>query len=199
MAYSDFTFEHLQTRFGITLKPSSLFASVTEVMPDDWLVRILERSVSMAQRIGTEKAKSEFIIAPILLEARMLANDAISIFSGTDLNVDEEQGLKGFCDYLITRSTNQLFIEEPIIAIVEAKNDNINGGIPQCIAEMIAARLFNERKGSPKQAVYGAVTTGSLWRFFELRGTTVFADTKDYNVDALGKLLGIFVHIVHHG
>lgn len=199
MAYSDFTLETLQSTFHITFTPQELFVNVEPCKPDDWLLRILEHGVSMAQRVGTEKAKSEFIIAPILLEARAMMGDTVSIFSGSEFNVDVSKGLNGFCDYLLSRSPNTLLIESPVMAIIEAKNDNLNTGIPQCIAAMLAAQLFNERYGIEHQSVFGAVTTGSLWRFFRLNGSILQIDTKDWSLGELERLLGMLVHILRDG
>lgn len=50
----------------------------------------------------------------------------MSLFSGREFNVDAARGLSGYCDFLISRSPEQLVIESPVIALVEAKNDNIN-------------------------------------------------------------------------
>ncbi|MFM8005054.1 MAG: hypothetical protein ACKO86_08930, partial [Dolichospermum sp.] len=91
-----------------------------------------------------EKARSEMIITPILLEVRRKANYQISLFSGTDFNVDIERGLNGYCDFVISRSKEQLTINAPVLIIVEAKNENIKGGLGQCAAAMLAAQLFNE-------------------------------------------------------
>ncbi|MEZ4632843.1 MAG: hypothetical protein R2880_19390 [Deinococcales bacterium] len=52
--------------------------------------------------IGTEKAKSEFIIAPILAELRFMAKHEIRI----EFNVDDAQGLNGRCDYVLSQSNN---------------------------------------------------------------------------------------------
>ena len=63
------------------------------------------------------------------------------------------KGLSGFCDYLISMSPEQLFIEAPVVTIVEAafpggakERDKIESGLAQCMAEMIAAQLFNQGK-----------------------------------------------------
>ena len=80
--------------------------------------------------------------------------------------------------------------------VVEAKNDNIKSGLGQCTAEMVAARVFNEREGAGASLIHGAVTTGSLWRFLKLDGDTVFIDRAEYYVDQLDKILGIFLHCV---
>jgi len=80
--------------------------------------------------------------------------------------------------------------------MVEAKNDKITGGIPQCIAEMIAARIFNEQKHQDIEIIYGAVTTGSLWRFLKLVNNTAYVDIIEYLLQQLDKILGIFTEIV---
>jgi len=48
----------------------------------------------------------------------------------------------------MSNSREQLFISTPILAIVEAKNENLKGGLGQCIAEMVAAQLFNQQEGN---------------------------------------------------
>ena len=137
--------------------------------------------------IHTEKARSEFIVAPILAEVRKLMNHRISLFSGVDFNVDPAQGLNGTCDFILAASPVQLFLQRPVVMIVEAKNDNIKSGLGQCVAEMVAARLFNERQGDGPSTIHGAVTTGSIWRFLKLDGATVFIDQPEYYLDRAGK------------
>ena len=51
-------------------------------------------------------------------------NYQISFFSGKEFNINSEKGLNGFCDFLISRSPEQLLIKIPVVALVEAKNDN---------------------------------------------------------------------------
>ncbi|GCL35647.1 MAG: hypothetical protein ACKO9I_12000 [Sphaerospermopsis kisseleviana] len=53
-------------------------------------------------------------------------------------------------------------INAPVILVVEAKNENIKGGLGQCIAEMYAAKLFNEREENEITEIYGVVTTGEI-------------------------------------
>ncbi len=131
----------------------------------------------------------------MLIEVREILNRRISIFSGTDFTVDETVGLNGICDFLISRSTEQLLIEAPVIAIVEAKEDDLNSGTGQCIAEMIAAQRFNKMNGSEIQHIYGTVTTGSNWRFLQLVDTTVSVDLTDYPIPPVDQVLGILTYL----
>ena len=116
----------------------------------------------------TEKARSELIIAPFLIEIREMFNGKISFFSGRDFNVDATQGLNGYCDYILSASEFALEIEAPVITIVEAKNDSTNAGLGQCIAEMVAAQRFNQARDKITESIYGAVTNGRVWRFLQL-------------------------------
>lgn len=82
--------------------------------------------------------------------------------------------------------------------IVEAKNENINAGVPQCVAAMFAAYLFNAKAQRLVAPIYGVVTTGNLWRFLKLEGKTAFVDQDEYYVGQVDKLLGIFVSMVNN-
>jgi hypothetical protein len=96
----------------------------------------------------------------------------------------------------VSQSPEQFFVSAPILIVVEAKNENIKGGLAQCIAAMLAARLFNDREGSAVAAVYGAVTTGTNWRFLKLEPGTVYIDQREYYIDRDEKILGILASIV---
>lgn len=82
---------------------------------------ILAEYVPLARAINTEKARSELMIANILVEARKRLNHQISLFSGIEFNVDKASDLNGFCDFMISASPEQLMLNAPVITIVEAK------------------------------------------------------------------------------
>ncbi len=197
MAYSDFTLRKVKDNFSLQLVETGEFLkSFSPVQPSDYLAQTLERNLSMAIAVGTEKARSELLISPILVEVRERLHRQISLFSGTDFTVDTSVGLNGICDFLISQSQEQLLIEAPAVMIVEAKKEDLNPGLGQCIAELVAAQRFNQEQGSPISTVYGAVTTGSLWRFLQLSGQTVEIDLADYAVPPVETVLGILLGIV---
>jgi hypothetical protein len=198
MAYSDFKLSELIKTFGLTLSETvDLFANVEEVECSDNLTFNLKDNIPLAIAIGTEKARSEMIIAPILLEMKRQLNHQISLFSGTDFNVDFEKGLNGICDFIISLSPEQLFISAPVITLVEAKNENIKSGLGQCVAEMIAAQVFNEREGNNIKPIYGVVTTGELWKFLKLEEKLVSIDLSNYPIGNANKILGILLSTIH--
>lgn len=192
MAYSDFNLAKARDAFGLTLEESrDLFASVAPIAPSDTLTTVLTDYIPLATAIATEKARSEFLIAPILAEVRRQLNNQISLFSGSEFPVDPAQGLQGFCDYIISASREQLLITAPVMMIVEAKREDIIGGLGQCIAAMVAAQMFNQREGNAVGRIYGAVTTGTNWKFLFLEEKTVSVDRVEYFINQLDKILGI--------
>ena len=198
MAYSEFTLLKIKETFGdFTIdQESNLFHSIEAVEVSNLLNEILKENIPLALAVHTEKARSEFIIAPILVELRKILDHKISLFSGIDFNVDPSIGLNGQCDFIISTSRDQFVLTAPLILIVEAKNENIKGGLGQCIAEMIAAKLFNEREENQITTIYGIVTTGTAWRFLKLEDRIVSIDLPEYYIDNAGKILGIFHNIV---
>jgi hypothetical protein len=194
MAYSNFTLSKVKTDFAIdTDETQDIFVDITPIQPSDLLKLTLKEQIPLAGAINTEKARSELVIMPILMEVRRLIGKQISLFSGSSFEVDSSQGLDGRCDFILSRSSEQYYISSPVFAIVEAKNESIPSGLGQCIATMIAARLFNQREGNPTDILYGAVTTGTDWKFLKLDGQIAYIDTNDYYIKEIDKILAILV------
>jgi hypothetical protein len=197
MSYSDFTLDKVRKTFNLTISDKiDIFADIPEIETPPLLAENLRDNVPLALASNTDKSRSEMIIAPILVALRKYLNNQISLFSGIDFTVEPAQGLNGNCDFLISRSPELLIVNAPIITIVEAKKENINAGLGQCVAEMFAAKLFNEREGNNIQTIYGTVTTGTNWKFLKLLGQVVEIDLSEYYISDIGKILGILSHIV---
>ena len=200
MAYSDFTtLAKVRESFNLTVEePLDLFGDIPEVQPSSYLQTTLTENLSLATAINTEKARAELIIAPILLEVRRYFNFKVGFFSGSEFNVDIESGLNGYCDYILTASKDSYEIRAPVITLTEAKNESIKSGLGQCIAEMVAAQLFNQRSGEQIASIYGAVTTGTDWKFLKLTDSTVYIDKRDFFINEVSRILGILT-IPFHG
>lgn len=199
MAYSNFTLAKVKEDFGLTVdETQNLFSEIAVVQPSEILTVILQDYIPLATAIATEKARSEFLIAPILSEVRRQVNYQISLFSGTDFNIDVEKGLLGDCDFLISASKEQFFITAPVMTIVEAKNENIISGLGQCIAEMVASQIFNQGQNIDIPVIYGVVTTGTTWRFLTLEKNQVCIDMLEYYINQVDKILGIILNPIQH-
>lgn len=197
MTYIDFQLNEIIPNFGLTLnEQSGLFADVPEEECSDLLTTILKENVDLAVAINAEKARSEMIISPILLEVRRKLNCEISLFSGVDFNVDTQKGLNGFCDFIISLSKEQLFVNVPVITLVETKNENLKSGLAQCIAEMLAADLFNQQRGNTIKTIYGVITIGTIWQFMKLEDKVISIDLSEYYIKDVKKILGILVNAI---
>ncbi|MGC9525833.1 MAG: hypothetical protein ACP5D7_09870 [Limnospira sp.] len=197
MSYGEFTLSQLESEFGLLLRERvEIFPDIKPITPSPLLREILEENIPLALEIDTEKARSELIIAPIMVDLRKHFNRQISFFSGIDFSVDKSKGLAGRCDFLISYSPKQLEVTAPVVALVEAKNDNIKSGIAQCIAEMVAAQVFNERRENQIPCIYGAITTGSNWKFLRLVEKRVDIEAGEHFIGDLDELFGILSDII---
>lgn len=201
MPYSQFnTITKVKEAFNLTSVEGIRFLPEIEpIQPSLVLKSLLETNIPWAIATSTEKARSEAIINPVLLEVRRILNQEISVFSGEEFNIDPALGLNGVCDFLISRSPEQLDIEAPAVIIVEAKKEDLKLGWGQCIAEMVAAQKFNQNKGLPIQVIYGSVSSGTQWRFLKLEDTTVTIDLTDYPLPPVEQILGFLVWMAREG
>ncbi len=197
MAYSNFTLESVRAAFKLeTVESIDLFSQIEPVTPNSHFTEELRKKVPLAVAIGTEKARSELIVAGVLFELREHFDRRISLFSGIDFSVDAEKGLTGVCDFLISLSSEQFFLEAPVIALVEAKNADVKLGLGQCVAEMLAAQRFNAEKGNSISSVYGTTTSGTDWLFLKLEGQKLHIDMAIYTIAQCDKILGILASMV---
>ena len=197
MPYSNFTLETVREEFQIELvEHTGIFADIEPGVPSELLTTVLGKKVPLATTINTEKARSELIVADVLFELWEQFDRRISLFSGIDFNVDTEKGLTGTCDFLVSLSPMQSFLERPVIVLVEAKKEDPAPGLGQCAAEMIAAQCFNAEKGNDLPCIYGAATTGTEWKFLKLTEKQLQLDMTVYPIAQCDKILGILSSMV---
>jgi len=193
-SYSNFTSEDIKA-LGLSTLRGALWDAVRPVKPSEFLLRTLALHREIPSE--SEKAKSELFITPVLTELRANNPKRMTYFSGYLFDVDPKRGLKGYCDFLISRKHNAAFVESPLIAVVEAKHhQDLSDAAPQCIAEMYAARIFNERNGESTPVLYGAVTNGYEWLFMRLEGAVVLIDLDRYTLQSLPQLLGAWQGVI---
>ena len=85
MAYSNFTLESVVTEFQLEkIESAGIFSKAAPVTPSAELTAILRKKVPLAIAIGTDKARSELIVADVLVELREQFDHRISLFSGID-------------------------------------------------------------------------------------------------------------------
>jgi hypothetical protein len=193
MAYSDFTLKDLRDKFGIKNQVQLIFAPLPPLEPSEFLKQQFEHVQGLP--IRTEKAKSESIVFPLLLELRYRNDKFFTIYSGDNLNIDEQ--LRGECDFILAKDVGSFDLNYPIIQVVEAKKNDLELGVPQCAAQMVGAKIFNEKQGVGIEKIYGCVTTGDEWLFMKLEGD-LFIDSRIYYLNELNELLAVFQHLIDY-
>lgn len=196
MTYDAFTLEQLKQDFSLVIsRRTGVFDAADPLMPSAHLRDALAEGGPLAMAIATEKARSELIIAPVLMEVRRQLRGAVGLFSGTEFAVNPEYGLTGACDFLLSRSWEQLSVEPPVVVVVEAANDSPKPGVAPCIAKMVAAQAFNAAYGV-SGTVYGVVTTGSHWTFLRLDDAHVVIDLREHFLRDVDRVVGTLVAMV---
>lgn len=194
MPYSKFTLSRAVEDFDLTVREDpNLFAAIPPVIPTPLLQEILVENIPWAVAVGSEKARSEGIINPVLLEVKRQLGGQVGVFSGEEFNVDIAADLNGYCDFLVSRSSEQLYIKAPVVMLVEAKKEDLKPALGQCLAEMVAAQRFNLSKGQAIKTIYGVVTSGTVWRFLQLTEKVVSIDLTDYPLLPVDNVLGVLV------
>ncbi|MEG4419026.1 hypothetical protein QUA70_10520 [Microcoleus sp. LAD1_D5] len=199
MVYSDFSLEGAVKTFELKYSEvADLFGKEPNLECSQLLAETLKRSVPLGLASNSQKSRAEMITAPILIELREQLQNRISLFSGIDFNVDSERGLDGSCDFLIGNSSGLLLVVAPVIIIVEAKPENLNSELGECVAKMLAARIFNERQANEISAIYGAVTSGTIWKFLRLKNPVIEIDLTEYYLTEVNKILGILASAINN-
>lgn len=195
IGYSNFkTLRQALERLDIEEIDVNLFPVIQPVEPSDWLIKALEIAKIMPLTNG--KSKSERLISPILMEVAINFRENITLYSGEDLYIDDKRDLSGAGDFFLAKHPRKEVMQAPIITLAEAKNEDMDYGRGQCLAQMYAAQLFNEQKGKPQPFIYGCAVTGGEWKFLKLTEKQVFVDNETYYISDLPKILGIFHHII---
>ena len=198
MSYRDFKFPDVVERLSLELYQEPLFADAAPFELSQRMLESLDSGLKLSNTINNEKARSEFVVAPLLLELWQRFAHSFGLFSGWELNVDQESGLVGICDFILAREPMMLMLRSPVLAIVVARNDHVRNGFGQCISSMHAAQLYNKTREEARTGMYGASTTGAQWQLFRLDGKRLIVDTSELNLMAdTSRVAGILMDIVH--
>ena len=197
-SYSKFKYKDLEN-LGLKCRLNNLFHNIDipHFEPSELFKLRLEKRSS--KKLATEKSKSENITVPILDELETINQKIIAVYSGYLFDVDKTKGLRGECDFILAKDIRSYDVNYPIIQIVEAKKHDIEDlGVPQCAAQLIGARFFNQKNGIELKKIYGCATTGKIWQFLVLEGNTIYVDEKQYYIGNLPELLGAFQFIIDY-
>ncbi len=125
----------------------------------------------------------ELIIDAILAEA-LFGFEQLKAWKGAPLGAE---GLVGEADYLITPDRD--YLASPYLCAVEAKKDDFEKGLAQCLVEMKACWL-NNRDAGREVEVFGIVTNGAGWKFYRWATIGQVYETTMYGEHEMSVLLG---------
>ncbi|MGV0025981.1 hypothetical protein ACFE35_13335 [Phormidesmis priestleyi ANT.L61.2] len=131
--------------------------------------------------ITSEQARREFLIAPIIRQICRQTQKRVRV----EYPVTVNDWLKGTLDY---------YFQD--LLVIEAKRDNLDSGFTQLAVELLAIDQWTD---SEAPILYGAVTTGSDWRFgqFHRQPRNVIQDLKLYRVpEELETLVSILIALL---
>ena len=193
MGYSNFKkIRQVTKKFGLKAKLSPLFSDITLHQPSDWLVKSLE--IAYKAPATTEKAKSERLVSPILMEIVQDFEHHITLFSGEEMNINANDDLAGPCDFFFGLYPLSPYIETPIISVVEAKDEDVEWGVAQCAAQLYAAHLMNMQEEKDVPTLYGCATDGVEWQFLKFENNTFTINPKP--ITDISQVLGIWHWII---
>ncbi|MDJ1182036.1 hypothetical protein [Roseofilum casamattae] len=108
--------------------------------------------------LSTETARREILISPLLLDLVYYTKSELKI----EYPIQVTRQLQGTLDYLLESQDSLL--------VVEAKKEDLDYGLTQLVAELIA--LDRWENSSNRTHLIGAITTGKIWEFATLDRTT---------------------------
>jgi hypothetical protein len=180
--------EELFAEFGVRLENRNLTLPQAAQTPP--FLATLEARINRSLQLidlTTEIARREMLIAPILFEVCSQTNQKIKI----EYAINVSNWLRGSLDYLIP--------SEYQLLVIEAKQADIARGFVQLGTELIA---LDQWTNSAVPRIYGAVTTGDIWKFGYLDRTqkVLYKDTNIYAIPSnLELLLSILLGIIGNG
>ncbi len=165
------------------IAPLTLVQSASSLPTTVTLLRQQMRDRLPNVALSSETARREFYVSPLLFALLDQTKFRLSI----EYTVTSNR-LRGAIDYVL-RGEND-------IVVIEAKQADMERGFNQLAAEMIA--LSEQRLGTPN-LLYGAVTTGDLWRFATLDSSQrlIVKDIDEYLLPRdLETLFGILLKLI---
>lgn len=135
----------------------------------------------------SERAKELLIDA--FCEEIVENHPQLKIWKAAPLQSDD---LTGQVDYLI--APRRAYLATPLLCVVEAKKDDFEKGLAQCLVEMKACRWNTEQAGRLMD-MYGIVTNGEVWKFYKLTVEKQVFETLPYSLGDRDRILGILEQV----
>ena len=152
------------------------------IVPSAFFDERLDRLQDSFDLSSHEESKKLLIDA--ICEEAIHTFKKLKIWKGAPLNSDR---LTGYVDYLI--AAHKRYIDKPMLCIIEAKKDDFEQGLAQCLVEMKACQWMNLQQNQSVD-VLGIVSNGSTWQFYKLACNGDVFESSVYSTGDMNLLLG---------
>jgi hypothetical protein len=187
MSFSEFKdIPQVQRQYEIKYQETNFIITSDGLIPENFQQEF-DFNIKNLDIFASEAARCEIIIFPILREVYKAYSLKLALWVQKPISFDSE--LTGTPDYVISKKSEygKLFLEPPILTVVEAKKNDFEQGWGQCLAELIAAQKLNDKVDFP---IYGIVTDGKTWEFGQLEHKIFTKNIKSFTIDSLANLFG---------
>lgn len=151
------------------------------VAPSDFFKQRLKKLQRFDLRASEESKK---LLIDAILEEGIEGFSHLKIWKGANL---ETETVGGYVDYLVAEDRDYLYA--PFLCVMEAKKDDFEQGLAQCLVEMQAC-LWSNRQIGREMNVFGIVTNGEGWKFYRLVLTGEVGETDLYSIQNIEAILG---------
>jgi hypothetical protein len=187
MAFSNFkSIEQVIQQYPLKIRTERFLPELSVDLPE----LFLENLNFSLERQAVNESEAFFIesfIFPFLQQA-WKRHGKLKLWSHRALTCDSQ--LSGEPDYLVSAWRDEVisqFVNTPLLAIVEAKQQDFEGGWGQCLAEMIACQKINQ---NDQLTIYGIVSSGLIWQFGKLQGNVFTKHPLPYSVTDPHRVFG---------
>ncbi|MEB3336774.1 MAG: hypothetical protein VKJ46_04875 [Leptolyngbyaceae bacterium] len=157
------------------------------LQPSSFFQERLERLEQLFDLQNYEESKKLLIDA--ICEEAISSTQHLKIWKGAQLESDV---LAGYVDYLIAE--RKRFLDTPLLCIIEAKKDDFEQGLAQCLVEMQACQWQN-RQTNRNIDILGIITNGATWQFYKLTPTGEVYESPPYAIGEMNLVLGLLRHL----
>jgi hypothetical protein len=186
--FSSFTYADAYQQLGIkTIKPW-----VIKALPQTSSVFFNQRMERLSELFDLSNyEESKKLIIDAICEEAIYGLDYLKIWKGAKI---ESDCLTGHTDYVIAERKD--YFDRPLLCVIEAKKDDFEQGLAQCLVEMQACQWQNRQPDGHTEPIastadtFGIISNGSTWRFCKLTSNGKVYQTGDYSTTIMDVLLG---------
>jgi hypothetical protein len=186
--FSSFTYAEAYKQLGI--KKIELWTIEAPIhTPSDFFNQRLERLAELFDLSNYEESKK--LIIDAICEEALYGLNYLKIWKGPKI---ESDCLTGHADYVVAERKD--YFDRPLLCVIEAKKDDFEQGLAQCLVEMQACQWQNRQPDgytdpiAPNTDTFGIISNGSSWRFCKLLPSGEVYQTVDYSTTMMDVLLG---------